>query len=349
MNEFTDNVLKLIKKDFGDKLATSGVDFLKKKKRIIPIGPSLNLVTGGIPEGSWVNFVGKEKCGKTTTALHFAAKCQQEKYGNKHIYYLDIEGRLKEMNISGAGIDKEKFTVIGSDEDKILSAQDYLNIAERILMNHKECVVIFDSYSMLCHEKEIQEGVGTSTRGGGALLLSQFCRQMAAVVPVKRNIVIGIVQLMANTSGYGAAVQEKGGNSIKYQVDVKLRCRKEEAWEEEGKRVGNMLTWEVECSALGIPPHQECISYIRYGKGIDEVKESIVLGTDLGLIEKAGSWFTCSFLQNHLTTLGIEEWNEENKKRYKAQGEEKLYQLLKANPGWLEILEKDVNTMLGVK
>lgn len=347
MNEFTDNVLKLIKKDFGDGLAIGGNEFVSKKFRIIPIAPALNLTTGGIPEGSWVTFAGKPKTGKTVTAMHFAAKCQLPKYGSKHVYYINVEGRLKEMNLYG--IDKEKFTVIESTEDKILSAQDYLNIAEKILLNHKECVMIIDSYSMLCHEKEHQEGVGTFTRGGSAALLAQFCRQMASVVPVKRSIVIGITQLMANTSGYGSAIQEKGGNAVQYQVDVKGRIRATEPWEEDGKRIGQKVTWDIECSALGLPPGQECISYIRYGHGIDEVKECIVLGCDLGLINRAGSYYYCDFMQTHLDRIGVEKWDEEVRKSFRAQGEEKLYQLLKSNPSWMECLEKDVSTMLGLK
>lgn len=288
----------------------------------------------------------------TTTALDFAATCQQPKYGNKHIYYMNIEGRLKEMNLNGIqGLDTtpERFTVIGSDEDKILSAQDYLNIGEKILLTHPECVLIIDSFSMLCHEKEITDGVGTSTRGGGAALLAQFCRQMSNVVPVKRSIVIGIAQLMANTSGYGAAIQEKGGNAVQYQVDVKMRCKTTEPWEHEGKRIGQKLTWTVECSALGAPPGQEYESYIRYGHGIDKVKECIVLGTDFGLIANAGAWYYCDFMQTHLPALGVTEWNEEVRKKCRAQGENNLYELIKSNPSWLGYLQKDISTMLGIK
>lgn len=352
-DDFTSNVLKIIQKDFGEGIAKSGQEFLARKPRVIPLSPAANMnLGGGVPEGSWFTLYGKEKCGKTTTALSFAARAQEEKYGNKHIYYLNIEGRLKEMNlkgITGLKSDPANFTVIESTEDRILSAQDYLNIGERIITGHKECVVIIDSYSMLCHEKEITDGVGTSTRGGGAALLSQFCRQMANVVPVKRVIVVGISQQMANTSGYGAAIQEKGGNAIRYQVDVKLRCKGTEFWEHKGKIIGQKVKWLTECTALGMPPGNEYESYIRYGHGVDCIKEIIQMGCDFGLINQKGAWYCCDFMQSHLTTLMATSWDEETKKRCKAQGEDALYDLIKANPKWLELLEKDVMTMLGVK
>lgn len=354
MADFTEQVLKLIKKDFGEGIAISGTEFLSKPPRVIPFSPAANVsLGGGIPEGSWVTLYGKEKLGKTTSALHFAAKCQKPKYGAKHIYYLNIEGRIKEMNLKGiAGLNTspECFTLITSTEDKILSAQDFLNIGEKILLTHKECVLIVDSYSVLCHEKELTDGVGTSTRGGTAALLAQFCRQMAGVVPVKRSIVVGISQLMANTSGYGSPIQEKGGNAIRFQVDVKMRCKSAEEWEENGKRVGQKVTWLTECTALGAPPGQEFVSYLRYGHGLDEVAETLQLGVDFGLITKSGAHYYCDFMQTHLPALGVMEWNEDvRKNRCRGHGEAALYQLIKANPEWIELLEKDIATMLGMK
>lgn len=349
--DFTKRVMNIIEKEFGEKIVISSTDFLSKRLRTISVSPALDIALGGgIPEGSWVIFAGKPKCGKTTTALHFAAKCQQSKYGSKHIYYLNIEGRLKKMNLNGiTGLNQDEFTIIESTEERILSAQDYLNIGEKIILTHPECVLIIDSYSALCHEKEITEGVGTSTRGGGPALLAQFCRQMANVVPIKRSIVIGITHLMANTSGYGAAIMEKGGNAIAYQVDVKLRCKSNEPWEHNGKRVGQKVTWLTECTALGMPPGQEVESHLRYAHGIDEVKEIIVLGKDMGLIVLKGSWYTCEFMKNNLPTLGVTEWDDATIKKCKAQGEDNLYDLLSANPEWFSILEKEVKTMMGIK
>lgn len=353
-NSFTDQVLKLVKKQFGEGIAVSGSEFLSKPPRVIPFSPAANIALGGgIPEGSWVTLYGREKLGKTTSALHFAAKCQQEKNGGKHIYYLNVEGRIKEMNlrgITGLKTTPDHFTMISSTEDKILSAQDYLNIGEKILLTHKECVVIIDSYSMLCHEKEITDGVGTYTRGGGALLLAQFCRQMAGVVPVKRSIVVGISQIMANTSGYGAALQEKGGNAIRYQVDVKMRCKSAEEWEERGKRIGQKVSWVTECTATGAPPGQEFVSCLRYGHGLDEVAEIIQLGTDLGMISQSGAYYYCDFMQTRLPALGATEWNEEVRKtKCRGHGEAGIYELIKGNPDWIGYLEKDIGTMLGVK
>jgi recombination protein RecA len=351
MADFNKLINDMIKKDFGEGISVSAEKFLTKNYRTIPITPSLDTITGGIPEGSWVTVAGKGKCGKTSLTLHFAAKCQRSEYGSKHIYYLNVEGRLKKMNLNGIkGLDQKKMTIIESTQDKILNGQDFLTIGEKIIQNHPECVLIIDSYSSLCPEKEANEGIGTETRGGNAKLLAQFTRQMATVVPVQKTIVIGMTHLMANTSGYGASLLEKGGNAIIYQMDVKLKATKVEKWEEESKLVGQKVTWLCECAATGMPPGLECESYLRYGEGYDETKELIQFGCDLGLIEKAekSSWYSCDYMKKHLHLLGAIVWNDEVKKKCKIQGAEALYKLMKEHPAWIEALDKEIKLMTGV-
>lgn len=336
-----DIFLSSMKKELGDGIVGAD-DFLSRPKMIIPWSPSIDAIIGGVPEGSWVTLAGKPKFGKTVAALRFASVAQRPEYGGRHVFYLNVEGRLKEMNINGTeGLDKSKFTVIGSTADKIYSAQDYLTIAEKILMSTKKCVLIIDSYSAIVPEKEITDGIGTSTRGGGAMLLAQFCRQMGNVVPVKDHIVIGITHLQANTSGYGSPFSEKGGNAIAYQVDIKLMGKRVEDWlDSSGKQIGQLATWESGCTATGYPPGQTCTSYVRYGVGIDEVAELCKAGEEVGLIDKAGAWYTLSYAENHLKELGEEDdkFNEENIRKYKYQGELKLFAGLKENEKLRNIL-----------
>lgn len=347
--DFTDSVLK----KYGKGILVNGNSILEEDIKVIPLSPALNILTGGgIPEGSWVNLSSKPGVGKTTTALHFAATCQMPQYGERDVYYLDIEGRLKKRNLRGIkGLRLDKFFPVRSTEDKILSAQDFLSIGEDILKNNKKCVLIIDSYSSLCHEKELLEGVGTSTRGaGGYTLLAGFCRQMSQVVPVMKNIVVGIVQMMANVSGYGAAMIEKGGNSIMYQSDVWLRAKAMKPWEAAGKPIGQIVTWQCVKAAgeFGGIPGTEVDSYIRYGIGIDIMRELIGFACEIGLIDKPekGAWYTCTYMQNHLDVLSREAWDEGATKLCRFQGEAKLYQHLMENPQWVILLEADLQKLL---
>lgn len=329
-----------VKKSFGSDIILSGNCIVDKEPIVIPVSPSLDLALGGgIPEGSFVVFTGQPKCGKTTTSLDLAATAQKEEYRGdlknpRHVYYLNIEGRLKKRDLAGIrGIDLDRFDVIGSQQGKILHAEEYLQIAERIINEEPGSIVIIDSYSALCTEAEITSSMDKMQRADGAKLLAKFCRKVANVIPVNKNIVIGITHLMGNP-GYGNSEwKEKSGQAIAYQTDVKLRAKMFKAWSAtaDGPQIGQEVDWTVQCSALG-PPGANVKSYIRYGEGIDKAMELANLCIDLGIISKGGSWYTITTGEN----------------TEKFQGTEKLRQYIVDNPTVFNSLYSELRTTIGL-
>jgi RecA/RadA recombinase len=247
--------------------------------------------------------------------------------------------------VRGLDLSEDMFTMIQSTEEKILHAKDFLNILEAAVMNHPKCTCIVDSFSALVPEMEQTDGVGTSTRGGVGVLMGQHCRQLGQILPLKRSVIMGITQLYSNTSGWGSPIAEKGGLSIQYQGDVKLRCKSTEDWMSSGKKVGQKVTWIAEYTATGAPPGSEIESHLRYGIGVDDVSEGIQLATDLGLIEQSGKWQYFTYLKNYPTLVG--NWNEEVEKKCKADGKDNAYLLLMKNPEWLEALQIELNKLTG--
>ena len=335
------SIEKDIVKQFGDGIMRSGAAVVDSELLVIPVCPSLDVGRGGgIPEGSFVTFTGQPKCGKTTTCLHFAAKCQGEEYGGelcpegRHVYFFNIEGRLKKRDLEGIpNLDLERFHVIGSEPGRILTAENYLSIAEKTINEVPGSVVILDSYSALCTEAEITSSMDKMQRADGAKLLAKFCRKVANVVPVNRNIVMGITHLMGNPTGYGAEFKEKSGQAVAYQVDVKLRAKRFSPWEIQDTQVGQKIDWQIVTSALG-PPGGKITSYLRYGAGIDEETELVILGSDLGLINKAGAWFRFDFV--------------EGEDKPKFQGAENSRNALIEDPEMKQSLKSSVHNMLGI-
>jgi len=331
-----------VKKTFGDNVILSGNSIIDKDLITIPVSPSIDIILGGgIPEGSFVILTGQPKCGKTTTSLDFCATAQKKEYGygsfkeGREVYYLNIEGRLKKRDLEGVpGLDLTKFHIVGSQTGKILHAEEYLQIGERIINEIPGSVVIIDSYSALCTEAEITSDMNKMQRADGAKLLAKFCRKVANVIPVNKNIVIGITHLMGNP-GYGTVEwKEKSGQAIAYQTDVKLKAKFFKKWNisENSPQIGQEVEWEVLCSALG-PPGGSITSYIRYGQGIDKQMEVLTLAVDLGLISKGGAWYTM---------ISVES-------KPKFQGLEKTRQYLVENPDvYLDLWSKIQDTM-GIK
>jgi len=302
------------------------------------LSPSLDVILGGgIPLGTFCVFASSPKYGKTTAALHFLAKAQQK--GCK-TYYVNIEGRLKRRDLIGIkGLDPNKVEIIGSfydeekNEGKILTAEEYLTIVENIVNNERRCVVVMDSVSQLCSNAEMIGGVGDKHRGGG--LLSLFTKKICNVLPVNQNVIIAITHLVYNTSGMGSGWFESGGRKVAYTVDVKLRANQITYWKVPGndEPIGQIVEWETHSTALPIAPHKKCLSYIRYGTGIDEIMEYIELGVNTGFIDRAGGgWHTLKYLEG----------------TPKFQGVEKVQQYLLDNPPATELLQTNIKGMLGI-
>lgn len=329
-------------KNFGDEIILTGSALVDKKVLTIPVSPSLDIaLNGGIPEGSFVVLTGQPKCGKTTSSLDFAATAQKAEYAygsfkdGRQVYYLNIEGRLKKRDLEGIpNLDLNRFHVIGSQQGKILHGEEYLQIAERIINEVPGCVLIIDSYSALCTEAEITSDMDKMQRADGAKLLAKFCRKVANVIPVNKNIVIGITHLMGNPTGYGAEFKEKSGQAIAYQTDVKLRAKTFKPWllGADNTQIGQEIEWQVICSALG-PPGATTTSFIRYGQGIDKCTELISLASDVGIIHKGGAWYTITVLDD----------------KPKFQGSEKVRNYLLENPEAYATVESSVKEVLGIK
>lgn len=327
-------------KQFGDNVLVDAQYIFNKKQVVIPIGPALDSITGGIPEGSWVVFTGQPKCGKSTTALFFAATAQDPKYGGeccpegRHVYFYPVEGRLKERDLAGIPhLNRDRFHVIQSTPGNILCASDYLEIADQFINEKPGSVHIIDSYSALCTEAEKTGTMADMQRADGAKALAKFCRKTCNVVPVNNCIVIGITHQMGNPGMGHSPWKEKSGQAVAYQSDVKIQCLYHKPWKlkEDGPQIGQEVIWTCLNTARQIPPGQQCTSFIRYGMGIDVAKEVLDMAVDLGLIERGGAWYTFPMFDNA-----------------KAQGLEGACQLMRNTPNGVEIVYGKLREMLGM-
>ncbi len=343
-DDFNERIYRSVEKDFGEGVLISGDEASAAKPTIVSISPVLDIMTGGILEGSWVGITGPEKSGKTTLALQIAANAQKPENGSRPVYYDKVEGRLSIHHLKGIkGLDlsKGKFNIIQSREGRILSQEERLGIVQNILETVPGAVVIIDSISAYLSAKEQTGGIGTETRGGGAKTFSQFIRLTNQIVPVNRSIVIGITHLICDTGNPMAGKIERAARAWKYQYDYSLRTIYAKNWMAGERVIGLKTQWLCKTSPL-VPPGMKAESHIRFGVGIDRLYELILLGTSIGLIKQAGAWYSLELLRKpDYRTL------YEGKDPPKAQGAEKLYQLLEEHPEWAKAVEKEVMQMAG--
>ena len=354
--KFNDATTREIIKKHGQVISTGTRVFEERNDfATIPVSPSIDIALGGgLKEGSWVLLTGDPKTGKTTTALQIAANCQKEENDKRPVIYLDGEGRLKAMNLGGiTGLDREKMRIVHSDESP-LSAEQFLDIAIKLITSKDfyRCVCIIDSTSSLIPERELTEDISGTFRAGLPKILASFCRKLSNVVVSQRATIVIITHFIANTSGYGKPRMPDCGRKIQYQADTRMEVKSIKPWDVGGKQIGQMINWRVLCSSMGAN-NTEGQSWLRYGEGLDSVQELLTLGADLGLISKAGAWYSCDFMYEHEKDLesvikenDIDDSEEAKAKFLKFQGQEKLYQFLKKNDVILRLLEQDLKAML---
>jgi len=296
------NIENTIIKEFGDNILVSGQSIIDTQDLIIPVSPKLDIILGGgIPEGSFVITTGPPKCGKTISALDFAATAQQPQYKcdigrpeGRHIYYFNIEGRIKGRDLKGIhhlNISKERFTVIKSTLGNILTAEMNIDIAEKLINACPGDVFIIDSFSALCTKGRFDSNIEGRYRDDTPLLLANFCKRISNVIATNKIIFIGITHIIANQGQGYTKWTEASGRKIQYQADVKLKCTHFSPWETRDTQIGQDVHWICETSALG-PPGGKCTSKLRYNYGLDKEAEIIELATDLGIIKKSGAWLS---------------------------------------------------------
>lgn len=272
----------------------------------------------------------------STTCLQVCKNAQDE---GRPVIYIDAESRLKAYNLVGIqGLDLEKIQVVHGPEDgDQLAAEDFLKICESMIKMPKNqgAVCVIDSCSSLVPRAELEEDPSATLRASLPKLLSHWVKKNSQVVVKNKIIVLIITHYITNTSGYGKIKIPDCGVMVQYQADTRLDIGKIEPWEESGKKIGQLVNWKIGCSSLG-SSGTECVSYIKFGKGIDKDKEIIELAESFSIIDKSGSWYSLDFLE------GSQEFPEPPK----FQGQEKIYKFLESRPDIFQTLVEKVQEVL---
>lgn len=341
-----DNVSNSIISKYGD-VVRSGTEVLESinSLEVIGVSPALDIALGGgIREGSVVVMTGDPKSGKTTTALHFASKCQQK---NKRVIYVNTEGRLSRQNFDGIkDLNSDNILIIESTDERVLSAEDFLNIIEYYINNDPGCLIIADSLSNMVPSCELEGEVRTGVRNALPRLLSMFFKRISGTLMKNKVILICITHNIANTGGSPYAPQKMAdcGNMLQYQAGTNMVITHRGKWQvpkDTGPHVGQIANWSIKTSNAGGRPNSTAEGWIRYGIGVDEVQEVIQIACEFRLIKASGAWYTiqCAVddptnpvVSKLLEQNGIGNSVEEMEKFFKFQGINNVAEFLNANP-----------------
>jgi len=291
---------------------------------VIPTGSvalDVALGVGGLPRGRVVEVFGPESSGKTTVALHAIANAQKD---GGICAFIDAEHALDPAYAKALGVDTDSLLVSQPD-----NGEQALEIADTLVRSGALTLVVIDSVAALTPRAEIEGEMGDNHVGLQARLMSQALRKMTGALKQSNTTAIFINQLREKIGVmFGSPETTTGGRALKFYASVRLDIRRIETLKDGNDMVGNRTRVKVVKNKVA-PPFKVAEFDILYGKGISREGSLLDMGVDLGVVRKAGAWFTYGDTQ-----LG--------------QGKENARAFLVANPDMADEIDARIRQDIGM-
>ena len=294
------DVLKKIKKDYGDTVVKIGVDELGVDGILSLGSPSFDYcVYGGVPEGRIVELSGAEGSGKTTTAFMIAASYQKVELERnpdspRAIILLDNEGTADPVWASKLGYDMSETaqvpTIIIRPEAQ--SAEQIFDMAIDMLKTGEVGLLIFDSIATLVPQQIVEESQEKKQMGGIASSLTRFANTAIGLLRKYKATLIAINQVRENLSGYGDFLLTPGGRAWKHACSMRLMFKRGDFFDENGDKLtkgaespaGHIIEVAVLKTKVCKWDRKLGTMHLNYTRGVDVLEDTIEVALHFNLI-----------------------------------------------------------------
>jgi len=295
----------------GEAAATSQVEAIPSGSLAL----DLALGVGGIPTGRITEIFGPEASGKTTLAQHIIAEAQKR---GGTAAYIDVEHALDPVYAANCGVNIDDMLISQPD-----TGEQALEITEALVRSGAVDVIVIDSVAALVPRAEIEGEMGDTHVGLQARLMSQALRKLAAAIGKSGTAVVFINQLREKVGIiFGNPEVTPGGRALKFYSSIRIDLRRIDTIKQGNETTGNQIRARAVKNKVAAP-FRTAEFDIMFGHGISLEGNLIDLGVELGLVKKAGAFFSYGDIR-----LG--------------QGRENAKQYLKQNPESAKEIEEQI-------
>ncbi|HUK81737.1 MAG TPA: recombinase RecA [Verrucomicrobiae bacterium] len=253
---------------------------------VIPTGAlslDLALGVGGVPRGRVVEIFGPESSGKTTLCLSIIANAQR---AGGLAAFIDVEHAVDPSYSKRIGVNLDDLLISQPD-----GGEEALTIAETLIRSNAVDVLVVDSVAALVPRAELEGQMGDATVGAQARLMSQAMRKLTAVIHKSKTCCIFTNQIREKIGVmFGNPETTPGGRALKFYTSVRIDMRRINIIKDSsGKVVGSHVRAKVVKNKVA-PPFTEAEFDIMYDVGIAKEGSVIDVATDLGVLDRKGSW-----------------------------------------------------------